>query len=146
MRLRLDQSSRPCANGNSMTSLTCGMARYTGATHGSAATLSRSPRAAKRASKGSVITASPIHCGAMTRLFTALWFARDSMRANDFAGLQLVDRAAVRALAFAGRPHIDEHARVAAPQRHLRVRAEHDAGTRHVFGRHFDGRGRVAHC
>ena len=32
----------------------------------SAATLSCSPRAARRANSGSDITASPIHCGAMT--------------------------------------------------------------------------------
>ena len=49
-----------------MTSSTCGIARYTGATQGSAPTASRSPRARSRRSSGSVITASPIHCGAMT--------------------------------------------------------------------------------
>src|SRR5207245_2168543 len=66
MRHRAAQSSRPCANGSSITSRTCGMAAYTGATHGRAATAICSPRAASLANSGSLITASPIHCGAVT--------------------------------------------------------------------------------
>src|SRR5690349_21513681 len=130
--LRAPQSSLPWANGSSMTSATCGIARYTGATHGSAATLRLSPRAASRASSGSLITASPIHCGAMTSARVPL------VRANDLAGLEPIDRAAVRALGLAGARDVEEHARMAAPQRHLRIRAEDDAVTLKVLGEQLD--------
>src|SRR5437764_3653557 len=120
-----------------MTSLTCGIARYTGATHGSAATVSRSPRAARRASSGSLITASPIHCGATTRDRVM------SMRGLDhFAGFQPVHRAAIRALALAGARHVEEHARMAAPQRHPGVGAE-DHAPMQVLSGHFDRACRV---
>ena len=54
-------------DGISITLSTCGIARYTGATQGSAPTASRSPRARSRRNSGSVITASPIDWGAMMR-------------------------------------------------------------------------------
>src|SRR5450830_448449 len=131
----------PWTNGNSMTLATCGMARYTGATQGKAPTVRRSPRACKRRSKGSVITASPIHCGAMIK---ELGLAPDSGRCfirrephqtklgpdpgpdpnslmpmKVFAVLQLVERAAIRALGLAGVGHIQIDLGVAVPQLHV---------------------------
>src|SRR5450755_1408641 len=122
------------------------MARNTGATQGSAATVIVSPRRASAASSGSAITASPIHCGAMTREAGPvigneakdLRDARDpslalgkascaSMRVDRLARLQPVFGAAVWALARARRRDVDEDARMVAPERHQRIRAEDDA-------------------
>src|SRR2546423_5825096 len=163
------QSSRPCANGIAITSATCGIARYTGATHGNAATASRSPRSASRASSGSLITASPIHCGAMTRdrvmsrpppgrpnaggapsggsaaAQPQAWGLTSMGVRNHFAGLQAIHGPAVRALALARRRHVDEHARMTAPQRHLRVGAEHHARTLQVLRAHLDHGFRLLH-
>src|SRR6185436_13069256 len=84
---------------------------------------------ASRASRGSLITASPIHCGATTS---------DLVGADNLASFQSIDRAAVRALGFTAAGHVEEHTRVAAPQRHLRVRAEDDAMTLQVLGEELD--------
>src|SRR5664279_4083760 len=139
MRRRAVQSRRPCANGSSIVSVTSGMARNTGATHGSAATAIRSPRSASVASKGSAITASPIHCGATTsvRVTSRPRWLR-SMGVDLLARLQAVLGAAIRALADAGGGDIDEDARVVAPERHLRVRAEHHAGALKLGGGELD--------
>ena len=61
------------------------------------------------------------------------------------ARFEFVHGTAVRALANAFGGHVDEDAWVRAPQRHLRVRAEHDAGTFEILGGDFDGRDRF-HC
>ena len=50
-----------------MTAATAPMARNTGATQGRAATVTTSPRMCKLRSSGSLMTASPIHCGAMNK-------------------------------------------------------------------------------
>src|SRR5450432_2049953 len=123
-RRRAAQSSRPWANGSSTISPTCGIARNAGATQGSAATKIDSPRAASAASSGSAITASPIHCGAMTSERVMRF---RSVRADRLAGLELVFGAAVRALARAGAHHVDEDAWMVAPERHLRIGAEDHA-------------------
>src|SRR3990167_859239 len=122
----------PCANGKSITSATWGMARYTGATQGKAPTVSRSPRAARRRISGSVIPASPIHWGAMTR---------DLMSTREMlAVFQVVDGAAIRALGFTGAAHIQVHLGVGVPGLHARHRAgaKHAALVVQVFGQEFN--------
>src|SRR5512134_801848 len=52
--------------------------------------------------------------------------------------LQPVLGAAVRAASAPLGDHVDEHARVVAPQRHLRVRAVHHAGALQLLGTDFD--------
>src|SRR6187455_1561813 len=128
MRRRAAQSRRPCANGSSTISATSGIALNTGATQGSAATVSRSPLSSSVASSGSAITASPIHCGAMTSVrVTARSRPDPSMGVDLLARLEAVFGAAVRALADAGAGDVDEDARMVAPERHLRIGAEDDA-------------------
>src|SRR5207344_468526 len=68
-----------------------------------------------------------------------------SMGVNPLASLQAVDGAAVRTLAFAGGDDVDEDLRMVAPQRHLRVGAEHDAVAHQIVGRDFDAVARFAH-
>src|SRR3954471_7524055 len=114
---RARSCSPPCWKGNSITASTCGIARYTGATQGSAPTVSRSPRARRRRSSGSVITASPIHCGAMTRLRASV------VGAEMLAFTQLIDRAAVRALGRAALRDVQVHARMGVPELHVRLGA-----------------------
>src|SRR4051812_30399016 len=96
------------------------MARYTGATHGTAPTAMRSPRARSRRSSGSVMTASPIHCGAMT---SDRVIARSVLAAEMLAGFQFVHRAAIRAFRFAGARNIEIDARMVVPQLHPGRRA-----------------------
>src|SRR5438045_1967766 len=136
-RRRSRSCSPPCWNGNSMTSSTCGIARYTGATHGSAPTAMRSPRARSRRNSGSVITASPIHCGAMT---SDRVIARSVVTAEMLAGFQLVHGAAVRALGFAGARDVEIDARMVVPQLHAGrgARAEHAAAGVQVLREQFD--------
>jgi hypothetical protein len=110
------------------------MARYTGAIQGKAATVIRSPRATKRRSNGSVITASPIHWGAMTSAFLAS--ACLMVSANVFAGFEFVHRAAIRALGFTLAGHIQVNLGVAVPQLHIGfgAGAKHAAVTIQVAG------------
>src|SRR5450830_236968 len=117
-----------------MTSATCGIARYTGATQGSAPTVRRSPRALNRRISGSVITASPIHWGAMMRELV--------VPTEVFTILQLVDGAAVGALGLAGAGHVQVHLGVAVPDFHVgqRAGAKHAALVVEVFGQQFNDR------
>src|SRR4051812_47822967 len=138
IRRRSRSCRPPCWKGNSMTSRTCGIARYTGATQGTAPTVMCSPRAARRRMSGSVITASPIHCGATT---SERVIAPASVPAAPMlARLELVDRAAVGALGLARARDIQVDAGVVVPDLHAGdgAGAEHAAVGVEVLGREFD--------
>src|SRR3569832_444264 len=138
MRCRSRSCRPPCLNGSPITSPTCGIARYTGATHGTAPTAIVSPRACRRRTSGSVITASPIHCGAMTS--ERVMGLRSVRAAPVFAGLELVDGAAIGALGFAGARDIEVDARMVVPDLHAGrgAGAEHAAVRIEVFRRELD--------
>src|SRR3569832_91169 len=140
MRCRSRSCRPPCLNGSPSTSPTCGIARYTGATHGTAATAIVSPRACRRRSSGSVITASPIHCGAMTSVRVKGCQSRSMSPAPMLAGPELVHRAAIRALRLARARHIEVDARMVVPDLHAvhGARAEHAAVGVQVLGGQLD--------
>src|SRR5512133_565033 len=140
-RLPLALSCRPpWAKGNSITSATWGISRYTGATQGSAPTVRRSPRACRRRKSGSVITASPIHWGAMIKEW-----GRDPnslVPGEVLTRLQFVNRAAIRALGLAGVGDVQVDLGVAVPDFHvsLGAGAVHATLVVEVLGQEFDNR------
>src|SRR2546421_12586483 len=102
-----------------MISRTSGMRRATAATHSGASTSISRPGSfsCSRARSGCAISASPIQFGATTRIRGKTLMTLDGCALVDEPG------AAVRAERFAFLHHVEEHARMARPQRRVGQRA-----------------------